>query len=161
RNTSDPISGAAIQDLRIYRRVLAPAEVESLAKATRYASVLRSLREKKEADLATLEKGKEELFGWWLATLDGPSAAVGQELVQLEREQRDIQSRATVAHVMQEKTEPAAAFVLFRGEYDKRRDQVGADTPEALPPFPADLPRNRLGFAKWLLLPEQPLTARV
>ena len=30
-----------------------------------------------------------------------------------------------------------------------------------LPPFPADLPRNRLGFAKWLLRPEQPLTARV
>ena len=30
-----------------------------------------------------------------------------------------------------------------------------------LPPFPADLPRNRLGFAKWLLRPEHPLTARV
>ena len=27
--------------------------------------------------------------------------------------------------------------------------------------FPADLPRNRLGFAKWLLRPEHPLTARV
>ena len=27
--------------------------------------------------------------------------------------------------------------------------------------MPADLPRNRLGFAKWLLRPEHPLTARV
>jgi hypothetical protein len=27
--------------------------------------------------------------------------------------------------------------------------------------MPADFPRNRLGFAKWLLLPENPLTARV
>jgi hypothetical protein len=27
--------------------------------------------------------------------------------------------------------------------------------------MPADLPHNRLGFAKWLLLPEHPLTARV
>jgi hypothetical protein len=30
-----------------------------------------------------------------------------------------------------------------------------------LPPFPADLPRNRLGFAQWLVRPEHPLTARV
>ena len=35
------------------------------------------------------------------------------------------------------------------------------DTPDALPPMPADLPRNRLGFAQWLLRPEHPLTARV
>ena len=53
------------------------------------------------------------------------------------------------------------AFVLFRGDYDKRRDQVKADTPAALPPMPADLPRNRLGLAQWLLRPEHPLTARV
>jgi hypothetical protein len=30
-----------------------------------------------------------------------------------------------------------------------------------LPPLPADVPRNRLGLAKWLVAPENPLTARV
>jgi hypothetical protein len=30
-----------------------------------------------------------------------------------------------------------------------------------MPAFPADLPRNRLGFAKWLLRPDHPLTTRV
>jgi hypothetical protein len=53
------------------------------------------------------------------------------------------------------------AYVLFRGEYDKRRDPVTAETPAALPSFPADLPKNRLGLAQWLLRPEHPLTARV
>ncbi len=53
------------------------------------------------------------------------------------------------------------AYVLFRGDYDKRRDQVKAGTPACLPPMPPDLPRNRLGFAQWLLRPEHPLTARV
>jgi hypothetical protein len=53
------------------------------------------------------------------------------------------------------------AYVLFRGDYDKRRDAVKADTPDALPPMPSDLPKNRLGFAQWLVRPEHPLTARV
>jgi hypothetical protein len=53
------------------------------------------------------------------------------------------------------------AYVLFRGEYDKRRDPVKPVTPKALPPMPDDLPRNRLGLAQWLLRPEHPLTSRV
>ena len=71
------------------------------------------------------------------------------------------QGRGTVAHVMQERAEPPMAYVLFRGEYDKRRDAVKPDTPDALPPMPAELPQNRLGLAQWLLRPEHPLTARV
>ncbi|MBL8223422.1 MAG: DUF1553 domain-containing protein, partial [Bryobacterales bacterium] len=53
------------------------------------------------------------------------------------------------------------AHVLYRGAYDQRRDRVEAKTPSVLPPMPADLPRNRLGFAQWLFRPEHPLTARV
>src|SRR5207302_6123414 len=64
-------------------------------------------------------------------------------------------------HVMQERDEAAVAYVLNRGEYAQRKDKVLPATPEALPPMPADFPRNRLGFAQWLLLPENPLTARV
>src|SRR5205807_7227078 len=60
-----------------------------------------------------------------------------------------------------ERATPPEAYVLFRGDYDKRRDKVTAATPEALPPLPDDLPKNRLGFAKWLLRPEHPLTTRV
>ena len=69
----------------------------------------------------------------------------------LKQEEAAIRSRGTVAHVMQERNEPAMAYVLYRGEYDKRRDRVKADTPDVLPPMPADLPRNRLGLARWLL----------
>ena len=72
-----------------------------------------------------------------------------------------MKARGTIAHVMQEKPSEPMAYVLYRGEYDKRRDPVKAGTPKALPPMPADLPRNRLGFAQWLLRPEHPLTARV
>jgi hypothetical protein len=51
--------------------------------------------------------------------------------------------------------------VLYRGEYDRRRDRVLAGTPEFLPPMAEEWPRNRLGLAKWLVSPQHPLTARV
>ena len=62
---------------------------------------------------------------------------------------------------MHEKETPAMAFVLDRGEYDKRQDEVSPNTPAALPAFPDELPRDRLGLAQWLMRPENPLTARV
>jgi hypothetical protein len=62
---------------------------------------------------------------------------------------------------MNERTNAPEAYVLFRGQYDQRRERVTPATPEFLPAMAPDLPRNRLGFARWLLQPENPLTARV
>src|SRR5437763_15000640 len=62
---------------------------------------------------------------------------------------------------MQERPAEPMAYVLFRGADGQRRTPVHPDTPHILPPMPADLPRNRLGLARWLLRPEHPLTARV
>jgi len=51
--------------------------------------------------------------------------------------------------------------VLFRGEYNQRRDEAPPVTPAALSPWPAGAPRNRLGLAQWLTAPNHPLLARV
>jgi hypothetical protein len=155
RHTSQALTGLSLQDLRIYTRALPQQEVETLARATRLAAILA----KPAAQRSPAEK--DELFGWWLGTMDNEYAAASQEVARLQREQADLRARGTIAHVMQEKPDKAMAHILYRGEYDKRRDPVAAATPKILPPFSADLPRNRLGFARWLLLPEQPLTARV
>jgi hypothetical protein len=53
------------------------------------------------------------------------------------------------------------SFVLKRGAYDARGEQVPANVPASLLPFPENAPDNRLGFAKWLVDPRHPLTARV
>ena len=63
--------------------------------------------------------------------------------------------------VMKELPQPKKAYLLTRGEYDKRGEEVGPTTPAALTPFPKDAPNNRLGYAKWLTAPEHPLMARV
>jgi len=149
------INDLTVQDVRLYGRALAPAEVERLGRGGRALW------------LASKPKGQRtgpetaELAEWYLAGYDQAFQSLNQKLAAAEQEQAGVRSRGTVAHVMHEKAESAMAFVLFRGEYDKRRDQVKPGTPEVLPPMPADLPRNRIGLAQWLLRPEHPLTARV
>ena len=51
--------------------------------------------------------------------------------------------------------------ILDRGIYDQPGDRVEAGVPAALPPIDDDLPTNRYGLAKWLVMGENPLTARV
>ena len=63
--------------------------------------------------------------------------------------------------VMQEASFKRDTYLLGRGEYDNREQKVEAKTPAVLPPMDPDLPRNRLGLAKWLTDPQHPLTSRV
>lgn len=155
RHTTAGLDGTSIQDVRIYGRLLTAGDVTGLAKGTRAAW----LASKPVAQLAAPEK--EELFGWWLNGQDETFRTLSAKLASLEDEERTLRMRGTIAHVMNERPEPAMAFVLFRGEYDKRRDQVKPATPSFLPALKPELPANRLGLAKWLLDPEHPLTARV
>ncbi len=48
-----------------------------------------------------------------------------------------------------------------RGEFLQPRERVEPHVPEVLHPWPDELPRNRLGFARWLASPDNPLFARV
>jgi hypothetical protein len=63
--------------------------------------------------------------------------------------------------VMEEMRVPRATHLLKRGAYDAPGDVVERNTPASLPPFPAGEPRNRLGLARWLTSPRNPLAARV
>ncbi len=56
---------------------------------------------------------------------------------------------------------PRETSVLSRGEYLNPTEKVSFNTPAFLPPLPPEGPRNRLGFAQWLMAPENPLIARV
>ena len=155
RHTSSPLSGVTVEDVRVYARALADSEATSLANAALFAAVIAAPVEKRDA------ASVESLYGWWLTNVDDDGKRLAAERDALTRERSDIQSRGTIAHVMHEQEVPAKAYILNRGEYDQRLDEVAPSTPEFLPPFPDDLPRNRLGFAKWLTRDDNPLTARV
>ena len=59
------------------------------------------------------------------------------------------------------KEKPRETFILARGDYRNQTEKVTPGVPSVLPPLPAGAPENRLGLAKWLVDPANPLTARV
>jgi hypothetical protein len=86
---------------------------------------------------------------------------LSRELAELRGKEKVLLDQVPTTLIFKEKDKPREAFVLKRGEYDKRGDKVGRGLPGALPIASKDLPMNRLGLAQWLLAPGHPLTARV
>ena len=75
----------------------------------------------------------------------------------------DHQAKAPEFSVMRRSKNAPPTFVLTRGEYDKpdKTKPVSAGAPEAVLAWDPALPRDRLGLARWLTHPNQPLTSRV
>ena len=63
--------------------------------------------------------------------------------------------------VMEEMNKTRDNYLLNRGSYMEPSYKVGIGVPENLPQLDSDLPKNRLGLAKWLFSDENPLTSRV
>ncbi len=154
RTPGSSAHGVGLAELVIHGRALSEAEVRGASLAATLAEIIKL----PPAERAQAAAG---LYDWWLGSQDEAFVAATKAATAVESEIAAIRGRGTIAHVMAEKPQPPMAHILDRGEYDKRKEQVTADTPAALPAFPANLPRNRLGLAKWLLAAEHPLTARV
>jgi hypothetical protein len=103
---------------------------------------------------------QEVLRQGYLATL-AEVRVLDDQLLAIDRELHFIDLAYPASMVMEEMAKPRETFILERGEYDKPGEKVTAATPAVLPAMAADLPRNRLGLAKWLVSAENPLTARV
>jgi hypothetical protein len=56
---------------------------------------------------------------------------------------------------------PRPTFIHNRGEFLQPTERVEPAVPSVLPPLRPDLPRNRLGLARWLVAPDNPLVGRV
>ena len=86
------------------------------------------------------ERGREERTvraGGWTA-MDSRTGKRPPSWPRWNRSRRRSKRAARSPTCMKERNEPPMAFVLFRGEYDKRRDQVAARHAAIfLPPMPA------------------------
>lgn len=130
-----------VDDLRIYDRCLTPLEAKHLAGI--------------ESDSGS---------DWFLYFCSVEFEPLRKGMVDLKTARRELAAYLQpIPEIMAMKELPAPkpAFILKRGQYDSPGEAVSMNTPKELPPFPADLPRNRLGLAKWLTRSDNPLFARV
>jgi len=153
RSASAASTGAQMQDVRIYRKVLETSEIQQIADVPRRQYIASKPTRSAEET--------EELYSWYLNSTDAKYVELTAKQQALVAEKNAIKTRGTIAHVMNEAQESPKAYVLMRGDYDKRGIEVKPATPKVLPAMAEGLPANRLGLAKWLLQPEHPLTARV
>lgn len=84
-----------------------------------------------------------------------------QQLAQTEKERALLDGQIPTTLVFRERKEPKPAFVLKRGEYDQKGEQVPRSLPGFLPAPPQGAPLDRMGLAKWLVASNHPLTSRV
>jgi hypothetical protein len=146
----------AIADFRIFNRAITESEARLLSEWPAIQTALAT-------DSGHLsQSARASLETYFLQTQDGPYRVLATEQNELNLEAKDIARRGAVSLVMEERTDAKPkAWVLYRGAYDQRRQEVGAGTPSALPPMTLAMPRNRLGLAEWLFTDYNPLPARV
>jgi hypothetical protein len=146
----------SIRDVRIYRAAFTPAQVRMLAEPAslnQIASIApgsRSQAQKDKLHYAFLDQFAPEAI-----------RASWQKVMEARNQYATFRDSLPTVMVMQENPRPSDAFMLIRGAYDRPGEKVARGLPAVLPPMPAGAPNNRLGLARWLVDPANPLTARV
>jgi hypothetical protein len=145
----------ALQDFRFYRRLLSESEIGGLAKNIELQHIVSLPAEKRSKEQIA------SVLDYYLGNIDAPTRDLMTVLDGKKAEQIALRARGSVTLVMAEKKEEPYAHVLTRGVYSDKGEKVFPSTPAVLPPMAADAPKNRLGLARWLNDPANPLPARV
>jgi hypothetical protein len=190
KNLGTPYEGK-LDDLRIYNRRLSDSEIDQIAVRLparallltldgRPAQEIAALQPEKpsaediqigeEAKAATkeqiekgLEKDRQTRLTEYFLKYGAPEKErqLYAQLKDLRTEKAKVEEAIPTVMIMAEMKKPRETFVLGRGQYDNPKEKVSAGVPAFLPPMAPGLPMNRLGLAKWIVSPSNPLTARV
>jgi len=145
-----------IEDVRVYKAALTPEQAAVVP-------LQKSIREIAAIPSAKRTRAESDKLAFCFLEKYAP------------REVNESRARSLKAHadrdtfyasvptvmVMEDSPTPRDAFILKRGAYDAHGEKVSPGVPGVLPPMKADWPNNRLGLARWLVDPSNPLTARV
>ncbi|MFN7945104.1 MAG: DUF1553 domain-containing protein [Blastocatellia bacterium] len=146
----------AIDEVLLYSRTLRDDEIAALACADSLEKI---------AAIPDRQRTAAQSVKIFNAFLDTAAPAETRQLWQrvksLEAERQALEDSFPTLMVMEELPQPRPTFLLRRGAYDAPTERVERNVPAALPPLPKDYSNNRLGFARWLVNRDNPLTARV
>ncbi len=138
RSAGSPTTGAQLQDVRIYSSALDVATIKTVGEGIRRSYLI--------AKDARTEAEENDLYEWYLRSIDAEYGQLQTAANQLTSEKETLRRRGTVAHVMHEANKEAMAHILVRGDYDKRGEVVKPATPAALPAMGAELPKKSFGL---------------
>lgn len=119
------------------------------------------VRDETAPKLTPVQYRRKVLRDYYRSKIDPVGRVVYEEMQKLKDEEKKIKKELPETLVMEEREKPREAFIFKRGLYKSKGPVVSTNTPEVLPAMAADLPKNRLGLAKWIVSRENPLTARV
>jgi hypothetical protein len=145
-----------IDDVRIYKKAVSAEEAAVIAttdSVRQIAALAPSTRSKPQAD---------KLAAYFLE--NGAAENIRQaraEFLGLQKQRQQFYDAIPTVMVMEEREKRNDTFLLVRGAYDRPGEKVTPGVPAALPPLPTGSGNNRLGLARWLVDPANPLTARV
>ena len=117
---------------------------------------------------ATRSESDRERLMYWFISNTGPAKNRDQNAIAGLRDFRrrlaeldSKQPRLAQAPIMVESAHPPKTHLAVRGDFKAKGIEVLPATLASLPPLPEGAPRNRLTLARWLVAPDNPLTARV
>lgn len=140
--------GGQVDRFEVFDRELSGLEIEHLFDGR---ALVNSLAEGTDS----------RLFDYFAVAIDPGAEQRRIELRSARKERDQLVDSIPAITIMREDSTPRQTYVLERGVYDQRGEPVQPHTPGFLPPMSDELPRNRLGLARWLVSPDHPLTARV
>jgi hypothetical protein len=144
---SGPVD-SAIDEFRLFDRALTPIEVAYLDKGAQALKMVD--RPSLSGQLAHL-----------LAIRD-PAEIRARQALDMARKQEDGVAKSIPAMlVYEDQATQRPTYLLYRGEWDSRREQVPLQGPTQLFAWSDKYPRTRLGLMQWIFDPKNPLTSRV
>ena len=145
-----------IDDVRVYGIVLTPEQAAVVATAESISAIAEIPPEQRTQ--AQTDKIRLCFFDQYAPEeiLDA-----SRQVAELEREREALWESFPTVMVMEEMEPRRETFQLIRGAYDNPGEPVSPGVPAVLPPLPEGQEKNRLAFARWLVQPDHPLTARV
>ncbi|MFN8140165.1 MAG: DUF1553 domain-containing protein [Fimbriimonadales bacterium] len=155
RRTTGNFFKGKFDDFNFFRSALTPEQISAVMSANAAARI-QAIPESKRTKEQSLELSR--LF---LLETNQPFRQQMEQVQSLTEKKNTLLNSISSVMIMQEMEKPRDCFVLVRGQYDKHGEKVTAGLPAFLPALPKNAPNNRLGFARWIVAPDNPLTPRV
>jgi hypothetical protein len=146
----------SIGSVRVYKTALTPREIAVLIEPQSISQI---------AAMPAAERTgpqRDKLAFCFLATAAPDAVRKLRETLGTEQAAREkFYASIPTVMIMADSAQPRPTFVLKRGAYDAPGEPVTPGVPEVLPQLRPDWPNNRVGLARWIVDPQNPLTARV